>query len=50
MLKYVLHIVLSDIIYKNWVQFFSLIQYVVMQTMELSITVFRLKVKPAPPE
>ena len=41
---------LSDIIYKDWVQFFSLIQYVVMQKMKLSVTVLRLKVKPAPPE
>ena len=50
MLKHVLHIVLSDIIYKDWVQFSSLTQYVVTQKMKLSITVFGLKVKPAPPE
>jgi len=37
------HIVLSDIVCKDWIQFFSLTQYVVMQKIKSEYSSFRVE-------
>jgi hypothetical protein len=43
MLKHVVHIVLSNITYKDWVQFLSLTHCVVMQKMKSEYNIFRVE-------